>query len=244
MLNLKSIKSQLILFLTCFVLFLSFENKDVLVLAATAIAVLSSLCVESIILYFKNKVFELTESSIITGLVIGFVLSSDEAWWKIVSACVLAISSKYLIRLQKKHIFNPAAFGIFLTLIIFSASTQWKGTYLWYILIPSGLYFAYKFRKIEVLVGYGIVFLALFGIQAALHKIPVWNVFGYLSLFYIFIMVIEPKTTPMSKKGKFIFGALISGLIFVLTNLGVRFDVELLSLLVLNTTVPILNKIQ
>jgi len=56
-------------------------------------------------------------------------------------------------------------------------------------------------------------------------------------------MVIEPKTTPVSKKGKFIFGVLVSGLIFVLTNLGAGFDVELLSLLALNIAVPILNKI-
>jgi len=112
-LSFKSVKTRLILFLACFALFLSFRNKDTLFLIATAIAVVSSLCAESIILYFKNKVFELTESSIITGLIIGFVFSSDEVWWKIALACVLAILSKYLIRSQKKHIFNPAAFGIF-----------------------------------------------------------------------------------------------------------------------------------
>ncbi|MFH0856053.1 MAG: RnfABCDGE type electron transport complex subunit D [Candidatus Omnitrophota bacterium] len=243
MLALKSVKFQLILCLACFALFLSFRDKDALFLMAMAIAVISSLCAESVILYFRDKVLEFTESSVITGLILGFVLSSDQAWWQIALSSVLAISSKYLIRFQKKHIFNPAAFGIFVILIIFNASTQWKGTYLWYILVPFGLYFAYKFRRIEILVGYGIVFLVLFGLQAVIQKIPFWGISGYLSLFYIFVMVIEPKTTPVKQKAKFLFGALVSGLIFVLTNLGAGFDVELLSLLVLNMAVPLLNRI-
>ena len=234
----------MLIFLAGFALFFTFRDRDALFLIAIAIAVVASLGTESIILYFKNKVFEWTESSIITGLIIGFVLSSDELWWKIALASVLAIFSKYLIRFQKKHVFNPAAFGIFLTLIIFNASTQWRGTYLWYILVPCGLYFAYKFRKIEILAGYGTVFLVLFGIHAVLYKVPVMNIFGYLSLFYLFIMVIEPKTTPVSSKGKFIFGAFVSGLVFILTELGVGFDVELLSLLVLNMSVPVLNRFQ
>ncbi len=243
MLNLKSVKTQLILYLACFALFLSFKDKDAAFLATTAIAVISCLALESAFLYFKSKVFQFTESSIITGLIIGFVLSSDGAWWKFVLASALAILPKYLIRFKGKHIFNPAGFGIFLTLIIFGASTQWKGTYLWYILLPFGLYFCSKFRKIEIIIGYALAFFALFGIQAIFDKIPVRHIFGYLSYFYIFVMVIEPKTTPVKQPAKFIFGFLVSGLIFFLTNLGARFDVELFSLLALNMAVPLLNKI-
>lgn len=242
MLSLRSVKTQLIFFLACFALFLCLREKNALFLLAIAVAVISSLCIESAILYFKNKVFELTESSVITGLIIGFVLSSDEAWWKIVSASALAILSKYLIRFQKKHIFNPAAFGIFLVLILFGASTQWKGTYLWYILLPFGLYFAYKFRKTEIIIGYAAVFLALFGAQAVFQKAPLGHIFGYLSFFYIFIMVIEPKTTPVKQPAKLIFGALVSALIFILTSLGAGFDVELFSLLALNAAISLLNK--
>jgi Na+-translocating ferredoxin:NAD+ oxidoreductase RnfD subunit len=212
-------------------------------LYAICIAVVSAIIAESLILYSRTKIFQATESSIITGLIIGFVLSSDEIWWKLALAAVLAILSKYLIQAQKKHIFNPAAFGIFMVTIIFNAQTQWKGTYLWYILLPFGLYFAYKFKKTEIIASYACVSLGLFGIQAAFQNISFPHILGYFSYFYIFIMAIEPKTTPVRQMGKFIFGALLGGLIFILTTIGARFDVELASLLVLNMAVPVLNRI-
>ena len=242
MLKLKSIKTQLILYLAGFAVFLSVKDRDAAFLIMTIIAAVSALAAESIILYLKTRAFQITESSIITGLIIGFVLSSDEAWWKFVLASSLAILSKQLIRFRKKHIFNPAALGLFLTLIFFNAATQWKGTYLWYILLPFGAYFVLKLKKIEILIAYAAVALALFGIQAALQKVALWHIFGYLSYFYIFIMVIEPKTTPVKAIGKFSFGAALAALIFILTQYGVKFDVELFSLLMLNITVPLLNK--
>jgi len=56
-------------------------------------------------------------------------------------------------------------------------------------------------------------------------------------------MLIEPKTTPIIRKGKIIFGIEAASLIFVLTFFEARLNVELLSLLIANFTVPFLNRI-
>lgn len=241
MINLKSIKTQLIIFLCAFALYLSFKDKDAIFLLTTLIAVVSAIGVESVVLLFKNKKLSVTDSSIISGLIIGYILSSDNPWWIFLLASLLAICSKHLIHINKRHLFNPAAVGIFLAVILFGASTQWRGTYMWHILVPFGLYFIYKIRKLEVLIGYSLTALGLFGIQAVLQKISLLNIFGYLSYFYIFIMIIEPKTTPVKPQGKFIFGIGVAVLIFVLTEIGVRLDAELCALLVLNLFVPLLN---
>ncbi|MBI4706435.1 MAG: RnfABCDGE type electron transport complex subunit D [Candidatus Omnitrophica bacterium] len=240
----KSIKAQLIIYLFVFAVFLALKERDFAFLAAVAIAVIAAVSVESLILYFKTKKLQIAESSVITGLIIGCVVASDEAWWMFILAASLAISSKYILRFQKKHIFNPAAFGIFLTIILFGVPTEWKGTYLWYILVPFGIYFAYKIRKLEIVLGYTIISLLLFGTQDLLRELPLGNIFGYFSYFYIFVMVIEPKTTPVKSLEKYIFGAGLAVLIFVLTEAGARFDVELFSLLVMNASVPILNRIR
>ncbi|MBU1932131.1 RnfABCDGE type electron transport complex subunit D [Patescibacteria group bacterium] len=244
MVNFKSIKTQLIIFLCAFALYLSFKDKDAIFLLAILIAVISAIGIESLILFLKNKKITVTGSSVISGLIIGYVLSFDNPWWIFILASALAICSKYLIRANKKHLFNPAAFGIFLTLILFGASTQWRGAYLWHILLPFGLYFAYKVRKFKVLIGYGLAALGLFGVQALLQRTPLLNIFGYLSYFYIFIMVIEPKTMPLKPKGQLIFGIGIAVLIFILTEAGARFDAELASLLLMNSFVPLLNKLR
>lgn len=243
MFNLKSIKAQLILYLGSFAFLLAAIERDYVFLAAFAIAVITSAATDSLILYFKTKLLQITESSIITGMIIGYVIASDEALWKFMFAAVLAILSKYLIRIRKKHIFNPAAFGVFLTLVILGASTQWKGTYYWYVLVPFGIYFAYKIKKLEIIIGYAIISLLLFGRQAIIQKIPFLDISGYFSYFYIFVMVIEPKTTPLNSMGKYLFGAGTAALIFILTQVGARFDVELFSLLAMNATGLLLNKL-
>jgi len=231
---LKSIKAQLVIYLTCLAIFLAIKDKSAIFLLTIGLAVVSALGVESVILYFRTKVWKITESSIITGLIIGYVLSSGQEWWKIFIASALAILSKYIIVFKKKHIFNPAALGIFLALILCGAFTQWKGTYLWYILLPCGVYFAQKIGKLRIVISYLLVSLVLFGTQAILQRIPLGHILGYLSYFYIFVMIIEPKTSPAKPRGQFIFGAGIAVLIFILTEFGAKFDVELFSLLVLN----------
>jgi len=243
MINLKSIKTQLILYLVSFALFLAIKEKDSVFLLTILVAVVTAAGLEAIFSYFKERRPMPSESPIITGLIIGFVISSEQPLWLFILASLLAVSSKYLICLNKKHIFNPAAFGIFLVSILFGASLQWRGTFAWYILVPFGIYFIYKIRKMDVLIGYAVISLILFGGQAFLQRTPLLNIFGYFSYFYIFVMVIEPKTTPTGLKRKLIFGAGLAALIFILTEAGVKFDVELFSLLIMNAAVLLLNKL-
>ena len=238
-----SIKTKLIIFLTAFAVFLWVKDKDTAFLFITAVALISAIITDLAFSYFQNKKFSVSESSVVSALIIGFVLASDNPWWVISLASLFAISSKHLIRFNKKHIFNPAAFGIFLSILFFGANAQWEGTFLWYILLPVGLYFTYKIRKLELITGYLITALGLFGIQAVLNKVPLIIIFGYLSYFYIFIMLIEPKTTPVKPLARLIFGMGVAGLIFIFIQAQVRFDSELAALLILNLFVPLLNKI-
>ncbi|MFA5199969.1 MAG: RnfABCDGE type electron transport complex subunit D [Candidatus Omnitrophota bacterium] len=243
MFNLKSVKTQLIIYLSSFAFFLIIKDRDFTFLKVFLVALVSALALESAILYLKNRSIQITESSIITGLIIGYVLSAEDVVWKIIFASFAAILSKQMLSFKNKHIFNPAAFGIFFAIILFGASTGWKGTYLWYILAPCGFYFAYKIKKIEVITGYAVISLLMFGTQAILQKVNFWNIFGYFSYFYIFVMVIEPKTSPVKPIGKYLFGAGAAGLIFILSEAGMKYDVELFSLLIMNSTVPLLNKL-
>lgn len=239
----SSVKTRLIIFLGLLALYLSVKDKDAAFLITSGLAVISALGADTAVGFLKNKEFALSESSVISALIIGFVLSSDQPLWMFALASAAAVLSKHLIRVNGRHIFNPAAAGIFLSIILFKTETQWKGTYLWYILLPAGLYFTYKIRKLEVIVGYGTMALLLFGIQAIMQKTPLLSIFGYLSYFYIFVMLIEPKTTPAKPVGKLAFGSLVAILIFILTESAVKFDAELCALLALNLFVPLLNRI-
>ncbi|MFA5260724.1 MAG: RnfABCDGE type electron transport complex subunit D [Candidatus Omnitrophota bacterium] len=243
MLNVRSIKTQLIIYLACFAVFLSIKDGSPVFLLTTTIAVVSAFGIDSIIRQLRTKIFQIAESAIITGFIIGYVISSDEPWFVFVLASLLAILSKHVIRFKNKHLFNPAAFGIFLSTVLLGASTQWMGTYIWYIVVPFGLYWAHKTRRMEIIIGYAIVFFLLFGANAMAQRTPLLSVPGYISYFYVFVMVIEPRTGPAKPVGKYLFGGGAALLVFVLTQAGMRVDVELLSLLAMNAAVPLLNRL-
>jgi len=236
-----SIKSQLIAFLGLFSIYLYAIEKDSAFLISILITVVSAAIFDTFVTYIKTKKFLITESSIITGLIIGFIIASDNAAWIKILACLFAIGLKYLMRINLRHIFNPAAFGVFAAILFLNATTQWKGTYYWYVLVPFGLYFIWKIGKIELLLGYILASLCLFGGQAIFQNAPLTGIWGYFSYFYIFIMIIEPKTTPVRPLPKFIFGIIVAVLVFLLTNIGVKFDAELCSLLIANAAILLLN---
>src|SRR3989338_2342470 len=136
MLNLSAIKTQLIIFLAIFAAYLSFINKDAAFLFGLSVAVISSVAADSLLAYLKERKVNLYDSSVISGLIIGFVLSNAQPWWIFVFASVAAILSKHLIRVNNKHTFNPAGLGIFVAVLFFHGFTQWKGASVWYIMIP------------------------------------------------------------------------------------------------------------
>lgn len=239
--TLKSIKVQLSVFLILFAIYLSFIDKDKIFLAGLCISLIAAVITDSFITYLKTKKIIVTESSIVSGLIVGYVIASDQYWWIISLGSIFAIISKHFIRFKTRHIFNPAGFGILLTILIFNASTQWKGTYIWYIVIPAGIYFIWKIKKLELVASYFIASFILFGAQAAILHTAFSNISGYFSYFFIFIMMIEPMTTPIYKRGKIIFGAGVAIMIFLLYQAKLTIDTELLALLCLNLTVPFLN---
>jgi Na+-translocating ferredoxin:NAD+ oxidoreductase RnfD subunit len=238
-----NIKIQLIVFLTVLASFLIVKNKNIAFLYAILISVISCLSTDVILNYIKKKQKVLTSSSIITGLIIGYVLASDTGWLILMVTSFIAIASKHFIQMNNRHIFNPAGFGIVVSMLVFKAQTQWYGTYFWYLFIPVGLYFAYKIRKLELVFSYLIVSILLFGMQFIMNEIPVINIVWMLSYFFIFIMLIEPKTTPHSFAGKIVFGIGVVLISFLLTKIRLSLDVQLAGLLVLNIFIVLINKI-
>lgn len=231
--NFKSVKIQLSVFLALFALYLSFINKDTLFLSGLGISLIAAISADSFITYVKTKKTIITESSVVSGLIIGYVISTDQPWWLIALTSIMAIASKHLIRFKARHIFNPAGFGILIAAFLLGVSTEWKGAYLWYIIIPFGIYFVFKIKRQEIIASYFISSFLLFGCQAIAHRVNIFNIFEYLNYFFIFIMLIEPMTTPVKPAGKIFFGTGVAILIFIFYTIGVK-EAEILSLLCLN----------
>lgn len=152
-------------------------------------------------------------SPLITGLSLSLLLRADALWLHAIAGTV-AIASKFLLRIEGKHIWNPAGFAIVVLLATSSAvwisPGQW-GTGVW-------LVSALAFAAILVLRAARRTDIALFflGSHAALLfaravwlgdplAIPMHQLQSGSLLIFSFFMISDPRTAPDSRTGRFLF---------------------------------------
>ena len=126
------------------------------------IAVIVSCLLDSLFNYFKYKNFKVSKSGIITGFFIALVLTDGQPWYIPFIASVIAIFSKWVIRLIfKRNLFNPAMFGIFISMLIFKTSDGWWGAYNLILVLLLGLFLVYKFKRVYLVLTFLLVYFLM-----------------------------------------------------------------------------------
>ncbi len=188
-------------------------------------AVASSSIFDLLAKIILKKRIRVPYSALITGLIIGSVAQFNSQLYVIVLASALAIGSKYAMRLKKSHIFNPAAFGLFISLFLFSYGDEWWITEslnvygLSIILTPILIIASYKALKLPTSLSFLFTVSILFTL-VGLYPLSFSGAF-FIGLFYslpyylAFIMVSEPKTSPYPIRQQICFGFL-TGFLFII----------------------------
>lgn len=157
-------------------------------------------------------------SPAITGLSLSILLRThDPALW--VAAPVLAVASKFLLRVGGKHLFNPAAFAIVVLLgagaDVWVSPGQWgTGAWLAAALLCGGALVLGRTRRLGTAASFIACYGALLGGRAwwlgdpwaiPLHQVQT----GSLVLFACF-MVTDPRSTPDHPLARLAFAALVA----------------------------------
>lgn len=178
-------------------------------------------------IFFKYLKIPSTDyrSPLITSLSLCLLFKAS-ALWIFPLAGAVAMASKFLIRVNNKHIFNPANAAIVLGLIllpnhVWISPGQW-GNAVW-------LGFALVCLAILVLSRAGRADMSLFflGSWAALTfgravwlgdplEIPFHNLQSGALLIFAFFMISDPMTTPNSRLARFIFAFVVAAIAFIL----------------------------
>jgi len=188
------------------------------------------------------------ESAYISGFILTFLISppssfSDIFYLKIaIFASLFAMTSKYVLSIKKKHIFNPAAFGVFLTSILIGGyASWWVGNI--YMVIPvilGGLLMAKKVTRIDFVFAFFVASLAVNilphiqnGTETLLDVSKSFLFFGPV-IFFAIVMLTEPLTTPPAKSMRILYGGLIGLLFYPVLSLGQYFVTPEIALLLGN----------
>lgn len=136
-------------------------------------------------------------------------------------AGVLAMASKYIFAIKHKHIFNPVALAVAITaLFINQSASWWIGTLsLAPFVLAGGLLVVRKIKRVDLVLSFFITALIVILTFSILGG---ENIFGTLRsalfysplLFFAFIMITEPLTTPPSRFLRILYGTLV-GFLFV-----------------------------
>lgn len=147
-------------------------------------------------------------SPLITGFGLSLLLRADSLWLHPLVAC-LAISSKFLIRIRGKHVFNPANFGVGLALLALPGTWvspgQWGndlGLAVW--LIGLGAVVARRATRDDAAFLFLGTFLALTAARLwQLGHSPerAWEILSHQALnggllLFAFFMISDPMTLP------------------------------------------------
>ncbi len=164
-----------------------------------------------------------TESVYITALILALIITPGMpndvatviflAW-----AAALAMASKYIFAIDKKHIFNPAAFAVAVTaLAVGQTASWWIGGNLpmMAFVVIGGLLMLRKTQRFDLALTFFAFALAsdvlthtgfdpILTIQKALLHTPLF--------FFASIMITEPLTTPPTRRSRIVYGAIVGAL--------------------------------
>ena len=191
----------------------------------TLLAIGTSIAVEMVLGRLVMGKWPHLASAYITGISVGILLRSP-AFWPYALCSAISITSKYVIRVKGRHIFNPSNFGISVMLFLASAdvaslSIQW-GNNLWAMLVIwlLGSAIIWRLRRFHICATYVISFMIFALIRSWITHDP-WQseispITGPLYQLFIFFMITDPKTTVRSRLGQCVVAFMVAAVEMVM----------------------------
>jgi ferredoxin-NADP reductase len=163
------------------------------------------------------------ESVWISALILGLIIAPAKNLNEIIFlgwASILTMTFKYVIAVNKKHIFNPVAISVAITAIAINVSANWwvGSASMLPIVAIGGLLVVRKIRRWDLVLSFlGAAMSTIFFSKLLTGSDPVNAVWRSIAdtplVFFAVIMLTEPLTTPPTRILRIVYGTLV-GLLF------------------------------
>ncbi|BBH20112.1 hypothetical protein Back11_14570 [Paenibacillus baekrokdamisoli] len=216
----KTPKGYVIISLVAFLLLATIWSLDIRGIYNSILAVGVSSAVDILCSHNAKKKRTLPDSAVITGLIIALILSAATSWYIVAATSIMAILSKHILVHKKKPIFNPAAFGLLLSILFFRTGQSWWGAFgdlpSWTVVcLLAGGYMVTnrvnKFPQVFSFLGTYFILLLIMGVfNVGDASDALRSPFINASIFFALFMLTDPPTSPAKDKDQVIFGILIA----------------------------------
>ncbi len=188
-------------------------------------------------------------SALITSYSLTLLLRTDVIAVAILAA-VIAIGSKFLVRVHGKHVFNPANVAL-VSLMLLSdhawiSSGQWGSATLGALALAClGMLVLTRARRAETTIAFISAWaLLLFGRALWLGDpltIPMHQVQNGALLIFAFFMISDPKTSPDAPLGRILYGALVASVAYAIQFVLYEPNGPILALITCAPMVPLID---
>jgi ferredoxin-NADP reductase len=203
-------------------LFGDLHYKPFYIVISTLILVVSCWTINKVLASIFNAPIN-NESSIITALILALIITPNPTGYGItflLAVSGLSMASKYILTINRKHIFNPAAIGIVLTALgPHQDASWWVGTA---VMLPfvllGGIIITRKIRRSRMILSFfgssavaTIVYslISKTAVMSSLHDL----IFSSSVFFLGFVMLTEPFTSPPTAKKQTWYAAIVGFLL-------------------------------
>ena len=194
-------------------------------------------------------------SPAITALSLTLLLRTD-ALFMVAIAAALAVGSKFLLRWDGRHLFNPAAIALALAPFLaeplgdaaWVSPGQWGALGVWAVLVAGvGATVAGRAARLDTTLAFLGSWAVLILCQALYYAdplaIPLLQLQSGAVLVFAFHMISDPATTPRWRSGRLLHAVLVAGLGFVLQKYFVTETGPILALVLLAPTLPLFDRL-
>lgn len=190
----------------------------------TAIGILSSILTELIMGFLFYRKLPNFASAYVSGISVGILVQSTMVW-PYVLCCIIAILSKYCIRIDKRHLWNPSNLGIVTLLLVApryvstlgaqAGNSMFAMAVIWIV----GSIIVYRIKRLHICLTYVFFFLCYAVFRSVVLGHYVTNesflqeaapITGPMYQLFIFFMITDPKTTVHSRKGQMLVAFLVA----------------------------------
>ncbi len=211
-------------------------------MAQVAIVVVFALGTELVLSYYIRGTIPSLRAALSAALSLCVFFRAGSIFFFALAA-IVAIASKYIIRLNGRHIFNPSNFAIVTLVFLLPWATtvqfiQWGDSqHVYYLIAAICFYVCYKTRTLATAVSFLAPYLIL--LVPSVAYLPVVfapHHYGMLSpvlILFATFMITDPRTSPSGNVPRSMYGISIALAYFILELYGVRYSIFVALFLVL-----------
>jgi Na+-translocating ferredoxin:NAD+ oxidoreductase RnfD subunit len=188
-------------------------------------AIVVGAALDAAILRVRRRRWVFPDGAILTAMLVAMVLSPHERWWVPAIATAIGVLAKYVVRVGKANVFNPAALGLVATFYVYDTAQNWWGAMPdvplgLVVLFGIGLFITQRVNKGPVVIAFLATYYVLFTVTAfvasPLHVAEIYRAPDLqMALFFAFFMVSDPPTSPPKDRDQVVYGVIVGLMSFL-----------------------------